>query len=206
MRKLTFKRPAALLAAALAFGAFTSVSQAATVDVSMLFEQGNGVKTFQIDFSYDEAAYPGDRQLGLAQLNSFTFKHNGVIETQLNLDKLNFASSYFSYDTADEMIVPTTDDYGIDVKGNAQLALKLVTTESSGQNFWVRLPSNPSNTYQLYEIGVGKDLVNGKLAWVKVERPDTPSPVPLPAGGFLLIGALGGLALLRRKKSEAMPA
>lgn len=28
-----------------------------------------------------------------------------------------------------------------------------------------------------------------------------PSPIPLPAGGVLLIGALGGLALIRRRKS-----
>ncbi|WP_126975459.1 VPLPA-CTERM sorting domain-containing protein [Frigidibacter oleivorans] len=29
----------------------------------------------------------------------------------------------------------------------------------------------------------------------------TPAPVPLPAGGLLLVGALGGLALLRRRKA-----
>ena len=46
----------------------------------------------------------------------------------------------------------------------------------------------------------GQALVNSTTMHVIV---DAPAPVPLPAGGLLLIGALGGLAGLRRRAKSA---
>lgn len=43
----------------------------------------------------------------------------------------------------------------------------------------------------------GGTLVNSASMYVVV---NAPAPVPLPAGGLLLVGALGGLAALRRRK------
>lgn len=41
------------------------------------------------------------------------------------------------------------------------------------------------------------------VTWVTTEVSTGPSAVPLPAGGLLLIGALGGLTAVRRKKNAA---
>ena len=45
------------------------------------------------------------------------------------------------------------------------------------------------------------DLDAFQLSSAKLEVFGTPAAVPLPAGGVLLLGALGGLAALRRKRS-----
>lgn len=60
-----------------------------------------------------------------------------------------------------------------------------------------RLPDKVSDFKDRY-----KKKGPGKKHGQKDPKPDTPSPVPLPAGGLLLMGALGGLALVRRRKSQ----
>lgn len=40
---------------------------------------------------------------------------------------------------------------------------------------------------------------DGGIAHFSIETVAAPSPVPLPAGGLLLLGALGGIAALRRR-------
>lgn len=49
------------------------------------------------------------------------------------------------------------------------------------------------------EFSLGRDSFN--LASAELNVYGTVAPVPLPAAGFLLIGALGGLAALRRRKT-----
>jgi hypothetical protein len=49
----------------------------------------------------------------------------------------------------------------------------------------------------------GDPYTNAGLARPEIDFAVFASPVPLPAGGLLLIGALGGLAILRRRKTLA---
>lgn len=58
--------------------------------------------------------------------------------------------------------------------------------------FWFGDEGYLSNTFKLYSAAVTLD---GQVA--------APAPVPLPAAGVLLIGALGGLGVLRRRKRAA---
>ena len=50
-------------------------------------------------------------------------------------------------------------------------------------------------------LGLGNSTTTGVTFTGSPITPlqDSPAPVPLPAGGLLLIGALGGLTFLRRK-------
>ncbi len=54
-----------------------------------------------------------------------------------------------------------------------------------------------------YYVGYAESgQTNGTMSFQIAEIPDI-SEVPLPAGGLLLVGALGGLAALRRRKNAA---
>lgn len=48
-----------------------------------------------------------------------------------------------------------------------------------------------------------RDAAEGGLAHFSVAFEATPAPVPLPAGGLLLLSALGGIAMLRRRRNAA---
>lgn len=54
----------------------------------------------------------------------------------------------------------------------------------------------------VFGIGVQERSDEIRIAGIRVsyEMPDDPSPVPLPAAGFLMLAGLGGLAALRRRK------
>ncbi|MDO9639504.1 MAG: VPLPA-CTERM sorting domain-containing protein [Pseudotabrizicola sp.] len=58
-------------------------------------------------------------------------------------------------------------------------------------------------TFWFSEETLGADNFKLTSASLAVYGTPAPSVVPLPAGGFLLIGALGGLAALRRRKRQA---
>ena len=47
------------------------------------------------------------------------------------------------------------------------------------------------------------DLTNAEFGYAvpSPEVASSPSPVPLPAGVFLMVGAIGALGLVRRKRS-----
>lgn len=72
------------------------------------------------------------------------------------------------------------------------------------------MPGPPSRVYTFAEpyfvgsvfgIGLQGNSDQGRIAGFTVRY--TPAVVPLPAAGFLLIGALGGLAALRRRRRAA---
>ncbi|MHA6262140.1 VPLPA-CTERM sorting domain-containing protein [Arenibacterium sp. CAU 1754] len=52
----------------------------------------------------------------------------------------------------------------------------------------------------VFGIGADHSSDNFKIKKIMVSYDDSISPVPLPAGGLLLVGGLAGLAALRRKK------
>lgn len=60
------------------------------------------------------------------------------------------------------------------------------------------LGSNPFS-----QFAVRAQSTTGSSTSIKTDLVEVPSPVPLPAGGLLLMGALGGLAALRRRRKAA---
>jgi hypothetical protein len=75
-------------------------------------------------------------------------------------------------------------------------------------NFFVSFLPDENSTFGLSVLlflddgaGDGTDNHDDLIVRLDVLRGGYIAPVPLPAGGLLLIGALGGLALIRRRKS-----
>ncbi|WP_306753296.1 VPLPA-CTERM sorting domain-containing protein [Paracoccus actinidiae] len=58
--------------------------------------------------------------------------------------------------------------------------------------FWFGDKGGVENDFKLFSASV---TIEGQA--------EAPAPVPLPAAGFLLVGALGGLAAMRRRKAAA---
>lgn len=72
-------------------------------------------------------------------------------------------------------------------------------TDTGGINAFAHSVSTGAFSFLFAEQSFGADEF--RLSSAKLEVFGTPATVPLPAGGLLLIGALGGLAALRRKRS-----
>jgi len=55
-----------------------------------------------------------------------------------------------------------------------------------------------------YDTPFSKTVRNGNIAFQGISHISlyVATPIPVPAAGFLLIGALGGLALLRRRQQK----
>ena len=69
---------------------------------------------------------------------------------------------------------------------------------------WEGGAPNPLDEYALYTFGGWQDYGPNALDFLQVGvRIEGFGPVPLPAGGLLLISALGGIAVLRRRRRTA---
>jgi hypothetical protein len=60
----------------------------------------------------------------------------------------------------------------------------------------------PANTFFGWVLGSTDGILGAATAGIRANIVTT--PVPLPAGGLLLIGALGGFAALRRRKAASL--
>jgi hypothetical protein len=83
--------------------------------------------------------------------------------------------------------------------GTGNLAMFNVAQNSVNMGFIGAPLGSGKFTFTLSAFN-GATRVNSASMYVIV---DAPAPVPLPAGGLLLIGALGGLAALRRRAKTA---
>ena len=136
----------------------------------------------------------------------------GIIDTTDGIDNINFP--FFSLtsnagNTAGTWLLKAglffdpMKFYALVLKGgsNGSVAYLLNTSVRGGDWYNFDIPPNGGgnvpglSNIRLYSTG---DLVP------RPTPPDVPvPPIPLPAAGFLLLGALGGLAALRRRRRAA---
>ena len=104
----------------------------------------------------------------------------------------------FAYSPRDSSITTNMVSYGISTLFGDTINGPTVGVP---QGVWTVVSKNfevqTAGTYSLFFDGATEsDSIGGFIDGIKVE------PVPLPAAGFLLIGALGGLAAMRRRKKS----
>lgn len=126
--------------------------------------------------------------LVLSDLGGGSYKVNGVDARSASLGLNSFAGL--------SIATLATDILGVFI-GTAKVSYDLINQPSgpdvfTGNNVFTGAPNEgdiltltAGSTSRIYSVNA------------------TVSPVPLPAGGLLLIGALGGLAALRRRKMAA---
>jgi hypothetical protein len=96
------------------------------------------------------------------------------------------------------------DYYGALSEGPVQTLTLTAADDTGGVSAFAQALASKSYAFWMSEWSAGADemtLTSAKLEifGTPVSPPPGPSPVPLPASGLLLVGALGGMALLRRR-------
>ncbi|OAN82211.1 hypothetical protein A8B78_08785 [Jannaschia sp. EhC01] len=90
------------------------------------------------------------------------------------------------------------DNYFLEAYGVGDVLLasdSIVGPEGSEDEFMMSVAAN----FIQYVVFYDTDPFQGAVYWSDMSY-TTASPIPLPAGGLLLVGALGGLAIARRRK------
>lgn len=126
---------------------------------------------------------------------------DGTQNTTINQDILlgtGWHNLSFAYSPRDTSITTNMVSFGI-----STLFGDTINGPTAGvpQGVWTVVSRNfevqTAGTYSLFFDGATEsDSIGGFIDAVRVD------PVPLPAAGFLLIGALGGLAAMRRRKKS----
>lgn len=104
--------------------------------------------------------------------------------------------------TGDQIIAYRWDDFGLELPA-------LLTDTLSIDGFSFKLLGNTNGeSFELSDWGTGQqiDWQNKEHNWSKVgiyADVSEIAPVPLPAAGFMLIAAIGGLGAMRRKRKAA---
>lgn len=205
------------LATALALAAIgvSGAGHAATFNFFDLDGAGTGVSV-QNQMTVDVT----QSGVGIVQ---FLFKNLGPLAS--NIEQINFddaadsLDSFLSLDNSDPKVNFSVNlanlPQGNNVSFNSEFGYQ-ATPPPSGPNGngisvneFLGISFNLENSFQSVLDGLTSgDL---RIGMHVIALPDgssdtlisTPSPVPLPAGGLLLAGALGGLAALRRRRKAA---
>ena len=83
-------------------------------------------------------------------------------------------------------------------QNSPQTILLSAANDVGGINAFAHTVATGIYSFWFGEESLGKDAF--KLTSAQLDIYGTPAAVPLPAGGLLLMGTIGGLAALRRKR------
>jgi hypothetical protein len=149
------------------------------------------------DITIDVSIFYAENGIQVAGTRVFNLLSNPMVESKLRsaVNTLEFTGAFQGLSvtltdlmgTANAVLVSSTDiasSYRLDALFTAVNGFAKVLTVS-----WT---------------GVGVGEAGGtRVAGFQIQG--TPTPIPVPAAGFLLVGALGGLAALRRRRKAAAP-
>ncbi|GGB19674.1 VPLPA-CTERM sorting domain-containing protein [Allosediminivita pacifica] len=186
-----------LTAAALSAAALAAPVSAATTVTGSQIELGSGelTDTNGLGFDWDTTPFSAffdftvDRDFSLSLVN---YSADNVAVTG---ERSGFTLDFFNGGSSTRLTTDTDncDDAGAGIAGQCNMVTQ------NGSN-----AAQPGDTL-FYNLAAG----NYRLGFYDSETPSAGyaefnvSPVPLPAAGFMLMGAFGGFAFLRRRKAAA---
>lgn len=204
-----------IVVAAFVLGLGASVAPAATVNAVFDFTggQGHGTGYSQtqggLDLSVDGARYNGQTKAIFGN-SRVTWNGNGLgarsgaNDTSPKLDG-DGANEILSFFFSKVVKIEQITFAGIRKGSRADAFLNGLFQASGSVLPVLDLSGNPLNTDN-FGVGVRRALSAFRIASVTVSYDDGVPAIPLPAGMVLLASGLGMIALLRRKRTTAIPA
>lgn len=179
------------------FGSQVSISDAATIQVSYFGYEAGFTNSFEI------AGTGGTSASFSTGVPSFLYAANAA--TPILTETITVAAGVldFSFSTLGDAITAAATVENDRTKTGANTDN---TATPAIANFFSSLSTSAETVFLFFDDAGGGDDDNHDdfvVSLSMVPPGQEPEPVPLPAGGLLLIGGLGAFAMARRRKTKA---
>ncbi|MEO0692509.1 MAG: VPLPA-CTERM sorting domain-containing protein [Pseudomonadota bacterium] len=180
------------------FGSTVSISEAATIDVNYFGYEAGFSNSFSITGTSSTVTFDTE--------NNF-FANPG--------DPVNSGGSYYALDeltplATSSLAVAAGDlTFSFSTSGNILDAVNGNNSDNTEDpaepNFFTSLSADAKTVFLFFDDTGGRDDDNHDdfVVSLSLVSGQMPEPVPLPAGGLLLLGGLGAFAMERRRKTKA---
>ncbi|MEO1362162.1 MAG: VPLPA-CTERM sorting domain-containing protein [Pseudomonadota bacterium] len=179
------------------FGSEVSISDAATIEVNFFGYEAGFTNSFEIEGTGGSSA---SFSTGVP---SFLYAANAATPLLSSTITVGAGVLDFSFSTLGDTITSAATVENDSTNANSN-------TDNSASpaiaNFFTSLSTSAETVFLFFDDAGGGDDDNHDdfVVSLSVVPPgQEPEPVPLPAGGLLLIGGLGAFAMARRRKTKA---